>query len=123
MNTGKAQSAIISIPDNVNVANNPTRAECAVDKINPKIGIATTKPIKHAIALIFATMICIWFAMNLSVAPTWFNISNSCLCNRAILRDIHDTHTPIEANINTIINIVIDTNFHPADIEFFNAAE
>ena len=60
-------------------------------------------------------------AMNLSVAPTWFNISNSCLCNIAILRDIYDIHMPIDTNINISINVVIDTNFQPALTEVFIA--
>ena len=95
MYTEKAIIAIINknkanqeLPDNDNVANNPTRAERADAIINIKMGVATTKPIKHAKVLIFATMICIWRAINLSVAPTWFNISNSCLCNIAIFLDI-----------------------------------
>ena len=70
MNIGNANKMITSIADSVNVASNPTRAECAVDKINSKIGIAIINPIKHASALIFATIICICFAIKLSVAPT-----------------------------------------------------
>ena len=52
--TGKVHKATILPTDKDNVASNPTRAECAVDKIIPMIGSATTKPIKQAIELIFA---------------------------------------------------------------------
>jgi len=54
--------------DNVDIK--PTRAECAVAKIINIMGNAHTKPMVQAIVLIFATMICICFAINLSVAPT-----------------------------------------------------
>ena len=41
-----------------------------------------------------------------------------------ILKENHlyDIHTPIDTNINNKISVVIDTNFHPADIDVFNAA-
>ena len=56
---GKIHNAIKSYPDKDNVANNPTRAERAVDKIIAIIGVAHTKPIKQATELIFAIIICI----------------------------------------------------------------
>ena len=59
INKGSVIKAMIFPPDNVNVANNPTRAECAVDKIINITGTAITNPIKHATELIFATIICI----------------------------------------------------------------
>ena len=59
-----------AVPLKDKVANKPTRAERAVANINIKIGVATIKPIRHAKVLIFATMICICRAINLSVAPT-----------------------------------------------------
>lgn len=66
-NKNKANQALL---DRVNVANKPIRAECAVVNIKINIGDATTNPIKHARLLIFATMICICFDINESVAPT-----------------------------------------------------
>ena len=46
--------------DNDNVAINPMRAECAVDNIIKRIGIAETKPIVHAIIAIFESEGFIW---------------------------------------------------------------
>ena len=77
-----------SVVDKDNVAIKPVRAECAVAKIINIIGAAHIKPTVQAIVLIFATIICICFAMNLSVAPIWFNISSSCWCNIAMFLDI-----------------------------------
>ena len=68
--TGSNASIIQFDADNDRVDINPTRAECAVDNIIKIIGAAQIKPTKHASELIFATMICICVAMNLSVAPT-----------------------------------------------------
>ena len=118
---GNNIKTIQSDVDSDNVAINPTRAECAVDNIIKIIGVAHTKPTRQAMELILATIICICFATKLSVAPTWFNISNSCLCNIAMFRDMHDTQTPIDTNINNKINVVMDTSFHPAEIDVFKA--
>ena len=121
INAGNTNNINQSFKDKDNVANKPTRAECAVCKIISIIGVANKNPIDDAAVLIFPTMICIWCAMNLSVAPTWFNISSSCLCNIAMFRDMYDMQTPIDTNINARINAVIETNFQPAFIDVFNA--
>ena len=47
----------------------PTRVLCAVDNISNKMGIAIIKPEKHAIIQIFPVIICICFAIKLSLAP------------------------------------------------------
>ena len=119
-NNAKTNQPVV---DKESVDIKPTRADCAVDKIIKIIGNAHTKPTRHATELIFATMICIWRAIKLSEAPTWFNISSSCLCSMAIFLEIQETQTPIETNIKTKTNIVIDTNFQPAEIDVCRADE
>ena len=85
---GISSNIVHPAPDNPIVAIIPTRVLCAVDIISPSIGNAVTSPIVVANVLIFATMVCICRATNLSDAPTWFNISSSRLCSMAVLRAI-----------------------------------
>ena len=86
--TGNNSKTVHPSPDSPIVAIRPTRALCAVEMISPSMGSADARPISVAIALIFATMICICLVMNLSDAPTWFNISSSRLCSMAVFRAI-----------------------------------
>lgn len=67
--TGNNASVSHPPPDSPSIAIKPTRALWAVDIISSNTGVAAIKPIVAAVALIFATIICIWWAMKLSDAP------------------------------------------------------
>ena len=120
---GRRANVIQLEVDKFIIAINPTRVLCAADRINNNIGQAERKPMLVADADIFATIICICCATKLSEAPIWFNISNSRLCNIAVLRAMYDMHMPITPSIIININAVISIICVPTVVEAFRAVE
>ena len=67
---GNSASVIQPPQDMFIVAIRPIRARCAAHVISNNIGHAVKNPILVAMIDIFVTIICIWWATNLSDAPT-----------------------------------------------------
>ena len=117
MDIGNSVNAIQPVPDRPIVAIKPTRVLWAMDMINSSIGHANKKPIPVAIADIFPTIVCICRTTKLSDAPIWLRISNSRLCNIAVLRAIYDIHVPMAPNIMANISVAIKIICVPAAVD------